>query len=76
MALIICEILREIGEMARVTSAWSSRGQTPNIHYECHENLDLLSLSILSQISQTEHVRQRQSEKKMAAFTFSRICST
>ena len=28
MALIICEILREIGEMARVTSAWSSRGQT------------------------------------------------
>ena len=28
MILIICEILREIGEMACVTSAWSSRGQT------------------------------------------------
>ena len=28
MTLIICESLREIGEMARVTSAWSSRGQT------------------------------------------------
>ena len=28
MTLIICEILREIGEMACVTSAWSSRGQT------------------------------------------------
>ena len=30
MALIICESLREIGEMACVTSAWSSRGQTLN----------------------------------------------
>ena len=30
MALIICENLREIGEMACVTSAWSSRGQTLN----------------------------------------------
>ena len=28
MTLIICESLREIGEMACVTSAWSSRGQT------------------------------------------------
>ena len=28
MTLIICEILREIGEVARVTSAWSSCGQT------------------------------------------------
>ena len=28
--LIICESLREIGEMAFVTSAWSSRGQTLN----------------------------------------------
>ena len=28
MTLNICESLREIGEMACVTSAWSSRGQT------------------------------------------------
>ena len=28
MTLIICEGLREISEMACVTSAWSSRGQT------------------------------------------------
>ena len=28
MKLIICESLRQIGEMACVTSAWSSRGQT------------------------------------------------
>ena len=28
MTLIICESLREIGDMACVTSAWSSRGQT------------------------------------------------
>ena len=31
MTLIICESLREIGEVACVTSAWSSRGQTLNI---------------------------------------------
>ena len=30
MTWIICESLREIGEMACVTSAWSSRGQTLN----------------------------------------------
>ena len=30
MTLIICESLREIGEMACVTSAWSSHGQTLN----------------------------------------------
>ena len=28
MTLIICESLRQIGEMACVTSAWSARGQT------------------------------------------------
>ena len=28
MTLIICESLREIGEVVCVTSAWSSRGQT------------------------------------------------
>ena len=28
MTLIICESLREIGEMACVTPVWSSRGQT------------------------------------------------
>ena len=28
MTLIICESLKEIGEMACVTPAWSSRGQT------------------------------------------------
>ena len=28
MTLIICESLRQIGETACVTSAWSSRGQT------------------------------------------------
>ena len=33
MTLIICESLREIGEMACVTSAWSSRGQTLNAQY-------------------------------------------
>ena len=31
MTLINCESLREIGEMACVTSAWSSRGQTLNV---------------------------------------------
>ena len=31
MTLIICESLREIGEVACVTSAWSSRGQTLNL---------------------------------------------
>ena len=30
MTLIICESLREIGEMACVTPAWSSLGQTLN----------------------------------------------
>ena len=30
MTLIICESLREIGEMACVTPAWSSRGHTLN----------------------------------------------
>ena len=30
MTLIICESLRQIGEMACVMSAWSSRGQTLN----------------------------------------------
>ena len=33
MTLIICESLREIGEVACVTSAWSSRGQTLKDHY-------------------------------------------
>ena len=32
ITLIICESLREIGEMACVTSAWSSRGQTLKIN--------------------------------------------
>ena len=32
MTLIICESLREIGEMACVTLAWSSLGQTLNSH--------------------------------------------
>ena len=31
MTLISCESLREIGEMACVTSAWSSRRQTLNL---------------------------------------------
>ena len=31
MTLIICESLREIGEMACVKSTWSSRGQTLKI---------------------------------------------
>ena len=31
MTLIICESLREIGEIACATSAWSSRGQTLNL---------------------------------------------
>ena len=31
MTLIICESLREISEMACVTSAWSSRGQNLNL---------------------------------------------
>ena len=35
MTLIICETLREIGEMACVTSAWSSRGQTLNTKVGC-----------------------------------------
>ena len=33
MILIICESLREIGEVACVTSAWSSRGQTLNLSF-------------------------------------------
>ena len=33
MTLIICESLREIGEMAGVTFAWSSRGQTLKCNY-------------------------------------------
>ena len=32
--------------------------------YESHENLDSFSLSILSEISHTEYVRQRQISKK------------
>ena len=40
MTLIVCESLREIGEMACVTSAWSSRGQTlKNLaRFIAHEN--------------------------------------
>ena len=34
MTLIICESLREIGEMVCVTSAWSSHGQTLNSSFE------------------------------------------
>ena len=37
MTLIICESLREIGEMACVTSAWPSRGQTLNPLNLSHE---------------------------------------
>ena len=33
MTLIICESLREIGEMACVTPAWSSHGQTLKWQY-------------------------------------------
>ena len=33
MTLIICESLREIGEVACVTSAWSSRGQTLKLQF-------------------------------------------
>ena len=33
MTLIICESLRQIGEMACVTSAWSSHGQTLNSNF-------------------------------------------
>ena len=33
MTLIICESLIEIGEVACVTSAWSSRGQTLKFSY-------------------------------------------
>ena len=32
MTLIICESLKEIGEMACVTPAWSSSGQTLNFY--------------------------------------------
>ena len=35
MTLNFCESLREIGEMACVTSAWSSRGQTLKSHTNC-----------------------------------------
>ena len=39
MTLIICESLREIGEVACVTSAWSSRGQTLKLSNEdCNAN--------------------------------------
>ena len=38
MTLIICESLREIGEMACVTSAWSSRGQTLKLRLEDSES--------------------------------------
>ena len=60
MTLIICESLREIGEMACVTSAWSSRGQTINAikkieslskprrqrQRECHKTKGLMSRTI------------------------------
>ena len=36
MTLIICESLREMDEMACVTSAWSSRGQTLNYQTTLH----------------------------------------
>ena len=48
MALIICESLREIGEMACVTSAWSSRRQTLNIYL--FKSLSLSQCLIHSQI--------------------------
>ena len=35
-----------------------------NLTYESRENLDLFSLSILSEISQTEYIRQRQISKR------------
>jgi len=37
MTLIICESLKEIGEMAYVTPAWSSRGQTLKLFHQSQE---------------------------------------
>ena len=51
MTLIICESLREIGEVACVTSAWSSRGQTLklkkllNLEYEAAQSKWQTSIS-------------------------------
>ena len=51
MTLIICESLREIGEVACVTSAWSSRGQT-------------LKTTAESKNSQAKKLRRRKRESK------------
>ena len=41
MTLIICESLREIGEMACVTSAWSSCGQTLRCYFNFRGEMKL-----------------------------------
>ena len=46
MTLIICEILRQIGKMACVTSAWSSRGQTLKHGAILYNEAEVFSLSI------------------------------
>ena len=45
MTLIICESLREIGEMACVTSAWSSGGQT--LKYTANRYIKLFARAVV-----------------------------
>ena len=83
MTLIICESLREIGEVACVTSAWSSRGQT--LKGFCSLNSTLfMSLNLSSSLSkltkktmifhqpQLHHVRHglgsRKNKNKFAVY--------
>ena len=57
MTLIICESLREIGDMACVTSAWSSRGQTLKfnfIGFESCQNSERMSDFLMN----NQHVQE------------------
>ena len=53
MTLIICESLREIGEMACVTPAWSSRGQTLKLSTENSKFPESIVLTYYASISLT-----------------------
>ena len=57
-----CKANERSSSVSNQTNRWSKVQKRLNV--QSRENLDSFSLSILSEISQTESVRQRQNSKK------------
>ena len=75
MTLIICESLREIGDMACVTSVWSSRGQTLKfnfIGFESCQNSERMSDFLMNNqhVQETKKKRRNQSRRYQKALYF------